>query len=83
MDFLLGMIKLFPYNYSFEGWLPCDGRTLNISQYPALHSLIGYNYGGDGRTTFCLPNLTGLGPEPTDPKLCYYIAIEGFYPERP
>ena len=45
-----------------EGWLPCDGRTLSISSNSALFALIGNTYGGDGRTTFALPDLRGRVP---------------------
>ncbi|OGU64633.1 MAG: hypothetical protein A2X62_11335 [Stygiobacter sp. GWC2_38_9] len=41
------------------GWLPCEGQTLNISQYNALYSLLGTQFGGDGKTTFKLPDLRG------------------------
>jgi microcystin-dependent protein len=59
MDFYLGQICYFAYTRSFDGWLPCDGRLLNIMQYQALYSLLGNAYGGDGRTTFALPDLRG------------------------
>ncbi len=59
MDSYLGQISYFAYTREFSGWLPCDGRTLPISQYQALFSLLGTAYGGDGRTTFALPDLRG------------------------
>ena len=59
MDPFVGEIKLFTYQYNMTDWLPCDGRLLQIQQYAALYSLIGTNYGGDGRTTFGLPDLRG------------------------
>lgn len=58
-DFYLGEIRVFPYGKTPQGWLPCDGRMLPITQYTALYSLIWTNYGGDGRSTFALPDLQG------------------------
>ena len=59
MDELIGTVKLFAGNYSPVGWFLCDGRLLQISQYSALFSVIGTAYGGDGRTTFALPDMRG------------------------
>jgi microcystin-dependent protein len=58
-DAFVGEIALFAFNKVPENWLPCDGRSLNIQQYAALSSLLGTYYGGDGRTTFNLPDLRG------------------------
>lgn len=56
----LGEVRLFSYNGGdFSGWLPCDGRTMLIAENQALFSLLGAVYGGDGTTTFCLPDLRG------------------------
>jgi len=52
-----GEIKIFPSSVPPSGWLPCDGRPLPILQNPALFSLLGTTYGGDGKTTFALPNV--------------------------
>jgi microcystin-dependent protein len=79
MDCLIGQIELFPYNFTPMGWLPCEGQMLNIQQYQALYSLIGKTYGGNGSTTFALPNLKGAEPLP---QMKYYIATQGLYPER-
>jgi microcystin-dependent protein len=57
----------------------CQEQILQISQYQALYSLIGSTYGGDGRTTFGLPNLNGASPLPA---MKYYIATQGIYPTR-
>ncbi|HEY6879150.1 MAG TPA: tail fiber protein [Polyangiales bacterium] len=59
-DAYIGEIRLFAGNYAPQGWLFCNGQTLNISGNEALFSLIGTTYGGDGRTTFQLPNLQGV-----------------------
>ena len=42
-----------------QGWLPCDGRELNVNNNVVLFSLLGYEYGGNGTTTFALPDLRG------------------------
>lgn len=47
------------FNYVPQGWMPCDGRLLQVSQYSALYTLIGSKYGGNGTTTFGLPDLRG------------------------
>jgi microcystin-dependent protein len=58
-DAYIGEIRLFAGNYAPVNWLSCDGTLLAISTYQALFSLIGTTYGGDGRTTFQLPDLRG------------------------
>lgn len=59
MDAMIGEVRAFPYNFVPRGWIACDGRLLAISQYTALFSLIGTIYGGNGTTTFALPDLQG------------------------
>ncbi|TWT81903.1 Phage Tail Collar Domain protein [Planctomycetes bacterium CA13] len=59
----LGQIQMFGFNFPPRGWAQCDGQTLPISQNSALFSLLGTIYGGDGRTTFQLPDLRGRAPE--------------------
>ncbi len=56
---LLGQINMFPYTFAPSGWAYCDGQLLPISNNPALFSLIGTIFGGDGSTTFALPDLRG------------------------
>jgi microcystin-dependent protein len=55
----LGEIREAGFNFAPIGWLPCDGRLLPISQYDALYALLGTTYGGDGITTFGIPDLQG------------------------
>ncbi len=55
-------IRIFPFNFSPTGWAFCDGQLLPISQNTALFSLLGTNFGGDGRSTFGLPNMQGSAP---------------------
>lgn len=59
---LLGSLCLFAGNFEPRGWAFADGRLLAISQNTALFSLLGTTYGGDGRTTFALPDLRGRAP---------------------
>ncbi len=58
----LGEIIMFGGNFAPRGWALCDGQLLAISQNDALFSLLGTIYGGDGRTTFGLPDLRGRAP---------------------
>jgi len=55
----LGQISTFGFGFPPKGWALCNGQTLAISQNQALFSLLGTQFGGDGRTTFALPNLQG------------------------
>lgn len=59
MDPFLGEIRLFAGNFAPQGWAFCNGALLPIAQNSALFALLGVTYGGDGRTTFALPNLAG------------------------
>jgi microcystin-dependent protein len=61
-DYFLGEIRLFPYNGIPNGWAACHGQLLPIMQNQALYTLLGTVYGGDGRTTFGLPDLQGRTP---------------------
>lgn len=62
METFIGTIELFGFDYAPRGWAKCDGQLLAISQNSALFSLLGTTYGGDGRTTFALPDLRGRAP---------------------
>ena len=55
-------IRMFPGNFAPTGWALCDGSLMNISQNTALFSLLGTTYGGNGTSTFALPNLRGRAP---------------------
>lgn len=59
MDPFIGEIRIFAGNFPPTGWALCNGQLMSISQNTALFSLLGTNYGGDGRSTFGLPNLQG------------------------
>ena len=58
----IGEIQVFAFQYAPKGWALCNGQLLPISQNQALFALLGTTYGGDGRTTFALPNLQGRVP---------------------
>ncbi len=58
----LGMIMIVPYNFSPRGWAFCNGQILPIAQNTALFSLLGTTFGGNGQTTFALPDLRGRVP---------------------
>jgi microcystin-dependent protein len=58
----LAEIRLFGFNFAPRGWALCHGQILPISQNQSLYSLLGTTYGGDGRTTFALPELRGRVP---------------------
>jgi microcystin-dependent protein len=62
MDPFLGEIRPVPYNFAPDGWLFCHGQILPIAQNTALFSLLGTTYGGNGQTTFALPDLRGRVP---------------------
>jgi microcystin-dependent protein len=55
-------IRIFAGNFAPTGWASCDGQILPISQNTALFSLLGTQYGGDGKSNFALPNLAGSAP---------------------
>ncbi|WP_034060012.1 phage tail protein [Lacinutrix jangbogonensis] len=59
MEPFIGEVSLFGGNFAPRGWAFCDGRLLAISSNSALFSILGTTYGGDGRTTFALPDLRG------------------------
>ena len=62
MDPFLGQIILFAGTFAPRGWALCEGQILPINQYQALFSILGTTYGGDGRTSFALPDLRGRAP---------------------
>ncbi|AKC71733.1 phage tail protein [Pandoraea oxalativorans] len=58
-EYYVGEIRIYAFNYAPVNWLPCDGSLLPISRFTALFSVIGNRFGGDGRTTFAVPDLRG------------------------
>ena len=90
----IGELCQFPYNFAPKDWAFCHGQILSISQYTALFSLIGVSFGGDGRSTFALPDLR---PKDESGKLIEIyigdnyqgkpymetsIALQGLFPSR-
>ena len=61
-DPFVAEIRIFGFNFAPTGWALCNGQLLPISQNTALFSLLGTTYGGDGKSTFALPNLQGSAP---------------------
>ena len=62
MDPFVAEIRIFPFNFAPKGWAWCNGQLLPLSQNTALFALLGTMYGGDGKSTFALPNLQGSAP---------------------
>ena len=83
MDTFLGSLMLVPYNFAPRGWQFCQGQLLPISQNTALFALIGNTYGGDGKTTFALPDLRANAiTDANGGALTWIIALEGIFPAR-
>ena len=68
-DPFLGQVTITAFSYAAQNWAKCDGQSMPISQNQALFSLLGTIYGGDGRTTFALPDLRGRAPVHASPEL--------------
>lgn len=64
-DQFVAEIRIFPFNFPPTGWAFCGGQLMPISQNTALFSLVGTFYGGDGKSTFALPDLKGASPMQT------------------
>ena len=79
MDEYLGVIKLFAINFVPIGYLPCDGREMEITQNHALYALIGNQFGGDKNRSFKLPDLRGKEPLANTH---YMICVQGIFPTR-
>jgi microcystin-dependent protein len=79
MEYYLGQIQLFPYNFAPTYWAFCEGQLLPLAQYQDLFAVLGKTYGGDGQTTFALPDLRGKEPIPN---LHYCIALIGVFPSE-
>ncbi len=62
MEPFIGQIQAFGFDFAPRGWAKCDGQLLAISSHTSLFSLLGTIYGGDGRTSFALPDLRGRSP---------------------
>ncbi|MFF0825632.1 phage tail protein [Brevibacillus sp. NPDC003359] len=62
MDPYIGEIRIFGGNFPPRDWAFCNGQLISIASNPVLYSIVGTKYGGDGKTTFALPNLRGTAP---------------------
>lgn len=69
--FFIGQITQVGFPYAPKSWADCDGKVMSIGQNQALYALIGTQFGGDGRTTFALPDLRGRVPVGTQPSAGY------------
>jgi microcystin-dependent protein len=76
MDPMLATIMYFAGSFVPQGWMSCDGSTLQTQQYAALFSLLGNRFGGDGVHTFNLPKIADVNGLKT------IICVEGIYPSR-
>jgi microcystin-dependent protein len=76
---MIGLIFLFRADFERPAWLPCDGQTLKMEDYPQLYAVLGNRFGGDGLRTFSLPKLS---PEESlgKPTVGYFI-IPALYPD--
>lgn len=61
-DPFVAEIRIFPFNFAPKGWAFCNGQLMPLSQNTALFSLLGTTYGGDGKSTFALPDMAGNAP---------------------
>ena len=91
MEPFIGQICLFGFNFAPRGWARCEGQTMSIAQNSALFSLLGTTYGGDGITTFKLPDLRVAEASEAGPQgfvgagrsgAVYCIALQGVFPSR-
>jgi microcystin-dependent protein len=80
MDYYLGQIWKFGFFFAPYNWLECAGQTLQINQYQSLFTLLGNKYGGDGITTFNLPDMRDASLFACGMK--YYISTDGVWPSR-
>lgn len=72
---MIGQISFFPYVFPPAGWMFCDGKLLSIAQHETLFMVVGTRFGGNGDSTFALPDLRDAAPENTH----YCISVSGTY----
>jgi microcystin-dependent protein len=78
----LGEVEIFGFNFCPVGWSTMQGQLLSISQNTALFSLLGTTYGGNGTTTFALPNVKPILTFTPGAEFTQCIALQGIYPSR-
>lgn len=81
-DYYIGQVITVAANFCPRGTMKADGRLLPISANAALFSLVGTRYGGDGRTTFALPDLSGKLASANGAELLHCVVTQGIYPSR-
>lgn len=77
----IGDMLLFAGNFTPRDFVRCDGSLLRVSEYPALFSVVGTTYGGNGQTTFAVPNMKAAEAPLKGAR--YIMCIYGVYPSRP
>ncbi|MBV8977542.1 MAG: tail fiber protein [Alphaproteobacteria bacterium] len=92
-DHYMGEVRAMPYDYCPEQWVRAEGQLMPITQHTALFALLGTRYGGDGKTTFALPDLRSAAlvskrpdnerPDRPVEKIHWCFAIRGLWPPRP
>ena len=93
MECYISQVVYMPFSWGMVGFMPCRGQILNVSHNEALFSLLGNRFGGDGHSTFALPDLrpwADAGPdfgkkvrrEWYEDEIVPHICIEGIYPSR-
>ncbi|UCD82850.1 MAG: tail fiber protein [Desulfobacterales bacterium] len=80
MEGTIGEVRLFAGNFAPRFWAFCQGQTIPISQNEALFSILGIQFGGDGRQTFMLPKLDNI--KCGQGELRYIICLQGIFPQR-
>ena len=80
-DFYMGQVIWTAYTFKQRGWMLCEGQAIAISEHQALFALLGTRYGGDGTSTFCLPDLRDRGAWPAN-KPVAQICVKGLFPGR-
>ncbi len=78
-EYLIGEIIPVPYIFTPVYTLYCDGQEYQVQQYQLLFAVIGFTFGGNGSTTFRVPNLKGFEPHPN---IRYAIVTDGIFPDR-
>ena len=74
----VGETRIFAFDFAPAGWMQCQGQLMPISENDLLFNLIGITYGGDGQTTFALPNAAGPDSEGVTLNMC--ISLYGSFP---
>lgn len=78
MDYYIGEIYLFAFDYNTRDFMLCNGSSLNVNQFTPLYALIQNKFGGNN-VAFNIPNMLGLEPVPG---MNYYICTSGIFPSR-